>query len=88
MFVVLNMAPEVKRERVLLRHKGDQQAVEMLMVINYMIFGNENKTSKYFQSFDALCEAAGDDEENAVNVMVTRDMTREEVVALILQAVQ
>ena len=88
MFVVLNMAPEDKRERVLLRHKGDQQAVEMLMVINYTFFWAENKTSKYFQSLDALCEAAGDDEENAVNVMVTRDMTREEVVAKILQAVQ
>ena len=41
-FVVLNMAPEDKRERVLLRHKGDQQAVEMLMVINYMLLLTEN----------------------------------------------
>jgi len=60
MFVILSMDREEVRKRVTDRHKGDEQAADMLL------------------SFDNLCEPIGEDEENAVSVAVTADMTRDD----------
>ena len=40
------------------------------------------------QKVNKLCEAATEDEENAVNVMITNDMNREDVVSKILGMVK
>ena len=34
-----------------------------------------------------ICEAASEEEEKAVNIMITKDMTKEDVVTKILQMV-
>jgi len=70
MFVILSMDREEVRKRVTDRHKGDEQAADMLL------------------SFDNLCEPIGEDEENAVSVAVTADMTRDDVVNKILDLVK
>ena len=41
----------------------------------------------HFQRMNKMFEAATEDEENAVNVMITNDMTREDVVGKILEMV-
>ena len=79
-FVVLNMAEEDVRERLAVRHKGHAGSVSMLMVRYCTIF---TIIIIQFQGMYKMCAAAAETEEKAVNVMITKDMTREDVVTRI-----
>jgi len=63
-FVLLDMEEEDIKERVRTRHKGSEQAVNMLVKF--------------------ACEPIAEDEEKAVTLKITKDMTREDVVEKIL----
>ena len=68
------------------RHQGDQQPAELMEVCQGKYLFNQKKIS--LQSVNDLCEPVGEDEENALSVTVTADMTREDVVAKILDLVK
>jgi len=48
----------------------------------------DEQAADLVQSFNNLCEPIGEDEENAVDVAVTADMTRDDVVKKILDLVK
>jgi len=72
-FVVLNMTHEDQLKRVKARH-GDTGVGARFV---------ELATKSY-----TIYEPADDDEENAINVMITKDMSREDVVEKILKEVE
>ena len=67
-FIVLNMTKECQSKRVRGRH-GDSFGTDFIDIL-----------IKYAE----LCEPAGDDEENAFNISITEDMTRDDVLAQIM----
>ena len=67
-FIVLNMTKECQSKRVRGRH-GDSFGTDFIDIL-----------IKYAE----LCEPAGDDEENAFNVSITEDMTRDDVLTQIM----
>ena len=71
MFIVLNMSRECQKKRVTERHGEDANEDFMNMLIK----------------FAAMYEPAGEDEENAYNVEITEDMSREDVIQKILDIV-
>ena len=70
-FIVLNMSRECQKKRVTERHGEDANEDFMNMLIK----------------FAAMYEPAGEDEENAYNVEITEDMSREDVIQKILDIV-
>jgi len=72
LFVILNMSKEDQEKRIKMRHGEDENAD----TFNEMLM-------KAFNLF----EPAADDEENAINVLVSSDMTREEVAEKILNLI-
>ena len=72
LFIVLNMSTECQLNRVKKRH-GDSLGDSMIdMLANY----------------SKLCEPAGADEENAVNITITDEMTPNDVVQEIISIVK
>ena len=59
---------------------------ELIMPVATELGKNVLKT--IFQSFYALYEPAEDDEENTTNVIVTEDMTKEEVLDKIKEVIE
>ena len=70
-FIVLNMSRECQKKRVTERRGEDANEDFMNMLIK----------------FAAMYEPAGEDEENAYNVEITEDMSREDVIQKILDIV-
>ena len=68
-FMVLNMSKECQVERLQKRHSDSE---------------TQKKFQKMLFQYAELCEPAGEDEENAFNVEITEDMTREDVKQKIL----
>ena len=71
-FIVLNMTKSCQEKRVKARH-GDSLGDHFLDLL-----------VKYAE----LCEPAGDDEENAYNLTITEEMSREDVLQKCLEIVQ
>ena len=71
-FIVLNMTKECQLYRIKSRH-GDSLGEAFF-----------NTMAKYAE----LCEPAGEDEENAYNVTITENMTRDDVIKKILEIAQ
>lgn len=72
LFVVLNMSKEDQEKRIKMRHGEDENA--------------EKFNEMLMKAFN-LYEPAADDEENAINVLVSNGMTREEVAQKILNLI-
>ena len=68
-FMVLNMSKECQIERVQKRH-GD---------------GIPDSFTEILFKYAELCEPAGEDEKNAFNIEITKDMTKKEVINQILE---
>ena len=85
-FIVLNMEREEVRERLMNRHRDHDGIVDMLMV-SFGMKANVILNSLYVQKINKLCEAATEEEEQAINVLVTKDMSQEDVVNKILEVV-
>ena len=80
------MDKEEVRKRVTDRHQGNEQAADLMQVRRqYYLY---MYTISSVQSVNNLCEPIGENEENAVGVAVTADMTRDDVVDKILDLVK
>ena len=71
-FIVLNMAKECQKKRIQGRH-GDSGMLEEFM--------------RVLVKYAEMCEPAGDDEENAFNVTISEDMSKDDVVKKVLEIV-
>ena len=71
-FVVLNLTKECQTKRILARHPGDDQKMFQDVLMNM---------------FDSY-EPAGEDETNALNVTIDEDMTRDQVMKSVLDAIK
>ena len=87
MFVILDMELEQQMKRISGRHEGNEDAVEMMKVNVYS--GRIHISYLYFlhQAYYKLCEPKAEDEPNAVDMKITPEMTREDVVEKIMQMV-
>ena len=70
-FMVLSMTKETQDKRLKARH-GDSVPEGLL---------------DFFVKFSEKCELAGEDEPNAHNIVITEDMTKEDVVKKVLEIV-
>ena len=70
-FIVLNMTKECQKKRIQGRH-GDSMSEEFKVI---------------FVKYAEMCEPAGDDEENAFNVTISEDMSKDDVVKKVLEIV-
>ena len=70
--IVLNLTKECQPHRVKARHGDSMGDVFLNLMVKYA----------------ALCEPAGEDEENAYNITITEDMTRDDVIKKILEIAQ
>ena len=70
-FMVLSMTKETQDKRLKARH-GDSVPKGLL---------------DFFVKFSEKCELAGEDEPNAHNIVITEDMTKEDVVKKVLEIV-
>ena len=73
------MSLEEKNKRLLKRHSGNKQVVE-LMEVNFYSFLVSFRLNIFFQNFDKLMSKNDSD---MLQLEVTGEMTREEVVNLI-----
>ena len=71
-FIVLNMTKECQMKRIKGRH-GDSPMLEEFM--------------RVLVKYAEMCEPAGDDEENAFNVTISEDMSKDDVVKKVLEVV-
>ena len=71
-FVVLNLTKECQKKRVESRH-GDSLGEDFLVVL---------------EKYAELCEPAGEDEENAYNLDIDENMTRDDVIKKLLDIVE
>ena len=71
-FIVLNMTKECQMKRIKGRH-GDSNMLEEFM--------------RVLMKYAEMCEPAGDDEENAFNVTISEDMSKDDVVKKVLEIV-
>ena len=71
-FIVLNMTKECQIKRIQGRH-GDSGMLEEFM--------------RVLVKYAEMCEPAGDDEENAFNVTISEDMSKDDVVNKVLEIV-
>ena len=71
-FIVLNMTKECQVKRIKGRH-GDSPMLEEFM--------------RVLVKYAEMCEPAGDDEENAFNVTISEDMSKDDVVKKVLEVV-
>ena len=71
-FIVLNMTKECQMKRIKGRH-GDSNMLEEFM--------------RVLMKYAEMCEPAGDDEENAFNVTISEDMSKDDVVKKVLEVV-
>ena len=71
-FIVLNLTKECQLHRVKARHGDSMGDVFLNLMVKYA----------------ALCEPAGEDEENAYNITITEDMTRDDVIKKIVEIAQ
>ena len=80
--IVLTMTEENTKKRIEKRHRGSQQAVELLMVklINFRKINHLED----FQKFQRICQPAENNEEGVINIEVDDSMSEEDVMELIL----
>ena len=70
------MSAEDRRKRVLQRHKGSEKAADMMQVGQRNILSGS--LSDYLKVFE--CEPGEDGEAGTINMEVTADMSRDQVV--------
>ena len=70
-FIVLNMTKECQKKRIQGRHGNSMPEEFMVVLVKYA----------------EMCEPAGDDEENAFNVTISEDMSKDDVVKKVLEIV-
>ena len=81
------MSSADRRERLLARHKGDVKAADMFDVRTFfpcMLYFKKH----VFQTFEKLMEGVQENEPNTIEMKVDSAMTRDEVVAEIIQRVE
>ena len=83
-FMNLSMGKEDKMKRLLARHGGDEQTASMFDVSFSFILVLLVFFKKYFQDYEKVM-AAGGDEGDMVKVLVTAEMSREQVVEQIIK---
>lgn len=71
-FVILNMSDDCMHQRLRKRH-GEKEAAGMI---------------EFVKKFASLYEPAGEDEENAINIDVTEDLDKDDVIAKVLELIQ
>ena len=82
------MDKEDQRKRVTDRHQGNEQAADLVPVGRYYFTIFILSVTSSFQYFNKLCEPIGEEEERALSVVVTADMTKDDVVNKILDLVK
>ena len=85
--VILSMSQEERRERVLIRHPGDQATADRMDVSLQLNIYNV-VFIEIIQFFANLMDGLEESEPNTVQVNISRNMTRTEVVDLILRQIR
>ena len=94
----LTTSEEAREKRLLQRHQGDQREVRWLKVssckkfikkeFQHSFHEMEPKIeSKKLQSVGSVCEPVEMDEENVVELVVEEDMTREQILMMVMDTI-
>ena len=80
------MSDEGIRNRLMARQNGNSSIVDLLMVLKLQVdFFIRNY---FFQKFTDLCQEGEDDEEGVINIYVTEEMSKNDVVDQIVEKTQ